>query len=69
MVAFPCSTFSIARFFDASSGDPSKARGPKPVRDADFRDGLPPNKLDPKHAKELRYSNLLLDRTVRVKAW
>ena len=35
------------------------------VRDATHPDGLPEELLDPKHVKELRTSNLLLERTVR----
>ena len=64
MIAFPCSTFSIARFFDASK-DGSDS-GPPPVRDRDNPDGLPSDQLDPRHERELRYANLLLERTVAV---
>ena len=64
MVAFPCSTFFIARFFDASK-DGSDS-GPPPVRDHDNPDGLPSDQLDPRHERELRYANLLLERTVAV---
>ncbi|MDC0525432.1 reverse transcriptase domain-containing protein [bacterium] len=65
MIAFPCSTFSITRFFDASSekgGDP----GPPIIRNFDNPDGLPESEVDPKHIMELRLSNKLLDRTVEL---
>jgi len=74
MVAFPCSTFSIARFFDAArrfingawraitGGD----RGPQPVRTLEHPDGLPVGELDPRHRKELLRTNRLLDRAVAI---
>jgi hypothetical protein len=47
MIAFPCSTFSVSRFFDATvDGHDS---GPPIVRDHDHPDGIPD--LDPKHVK------------------
>jgi hypothetical protein len=62
MIAFPCSTFSVSRFFDATvDGHDS---GPPIVRDHDHPDGIPD--LDPKHVKELKTSNLLLERTVEL---
>ena len=62
MIAFPCSTFSVSRFFDATvDGHDS---GPPVVRDHDHPDGIP--ELDPKHVKELKTSNLLLERTVEL---
>ncbi|KOO32538.1 retrotransposon like protein, partial [Chrysochromulina tobinii] len=62
MIAFPCSTFSVSRFFDATvDGHDS---GPPVVRDHDHPDGVP--ELDPKHVKELKTSNLLLERTVEL---
>ena len=62
MIAFPCTTFSIARFFDAtdSRGD----RGPEPIRDKQHPDGLPEDRLSPAQIKELRASNRLLDRAI-----
>ena len=66
MIAFPCSTFSASRFFDASARDPTKQPGPPPVRTLDYPDGLPPDQIDPLHIKELNYSNRLLDRAVDV---
>ena len=66
LVAFPCSTFSVARFFDASKGDPSKRRGPLPVRTKQHPNGLPEDQIEPGHAKELAESNLLLSRTVDI---
>ena len=64
MIAFPCSTASVSRFFDAAvdGGD----RGPPVVRDHDRPDGLPEDEIDPKHVRELRLSNLLLQRTVQL---
>ena len=64
MIAFPCSTFSIARFFDAS--DETHDSGPPPVRTAQHPDGLPPGRIDPRHSKELKAANILLDRAVEV---
>ena len=62
MIAFPCTTISIARFFDAtdSRGD----RGPEPIRDKQHPDGLPEDRLSPAQIKELRASNRLLDRAI-----
>jgi len=64
MIAFPCSTFSIARLFDAS--DESNDRGPPPVRDDKHPDGLPIDQIDPAHVAELQRANLLLDRSVEI---
>ena len=64
MIAFPCSTFSIARFFDASGDGGDK--GPQAVRSKSSPDGLPNDKLDPKHRKELLRANRLLERTVDI---
>ena len=61
-VAFPCSTFSIARMFQTEGEDP----GPPPVRNFLHPDGLPKGVIDPAHAKELRIANLLLDRAVEI---
>ena len=62
MVAFPCTTFSIARFFDAP--DAHGDRGPEPIRDRDYPDGLPEDRLTSFQIKELRSTNRLLDRTI-----
>ena len=64
MVAFPCSTFSVTRFFDASTDDDD--RGPPVIRTAAFPDGLPKDQIDPRHLRELQMSNLLLQRTACV---
>ena len=61
MVAFPCSTGSITRHFDASDGEHDY--GAPIVRDAARPDGLPEDELDPSHVQELRNANLLLLRT------
>ena len=66
MVGFPCSTFSFARFFDASKGDPSKDRGPLPVRTAEHPDGLPDDQVEAGHLPELRNANRLLKRTFEL---
>ena len=66
LIAFPCTTFSAARFFDASLNDPTKPRGPKPVNTATYPDGLPPDQIEPGHHKELANSKLLLKRTVNL---
>ena len=62
IVAFPCSTFSVSRLFDAGGGD----GGPPPIRDADHPDGLPLDKIPAAHHRELRMTNKLLDRTVEL---
>jgi hypothetical protein len=66
LIAFPCSTFSVTRLFDASKGDPTKDPGPPPVRSAKHPDGLPPDEVPAAHGKELRSANALLDRTVTI---
>ena len=65
MVAFPCSTFSVSRLFDATKSG-NADRGPPPVRSKAHPDGLPSDRLDAKHAKELGVANELLDRTVEI---
>ena len=55
MIAFPCSTFSIARFFDAPDGHGD--RGPEPIRNLDYPDGLPEKRLTSAQIKELRATN------------
>ena len=65
MVAFPCSTFSISRFFDASTAG-GRDRGPPIVRTKEHPDGLPEGEIDPKHLRELRTANQLLIRTVTI---
>ena len=69
MIAFPCTTFSVARFFDASRDDSSKDPGPPPVRTIDSPDGLNESStpaIAPKYLKELRYTNRLLDRVINI---
>ena len=61
-VGFPCSTGSLSRLFDAEGDD----KGPPMVRNADNPDGIPEGEIDPKHIKELRNSNLLLERVVEL---
>ena len=61
LVAFPCSTGSISRHFDASDGE--RDPGPPIVRNAEHPDGLPEDQIDPSHVQELRNANLLLLRT------
>ena len=65
MIAFPCSTFSISRFFDASTENGGDS-GPPVIRTFDHPDGLPEEEIDPKHIRELKLSNLLLARTVEI---
>ena len=62
--AFPCSTTTVARCFDASGdgGDP----GPPQLRDADFPDGLPHDRLSKPYIRELINANRLLDRTIKI---
>ena len=65
MIAFPCSTFSITRFFDASTGSGHDA-GPPVIRTAAHPDGLPASELNPSHELELKLTNQLLERTVNI---
>ena len=66
MIAFPCRTFSISRFFDASTEN-GRDSGPPVIRTFDHPDGLPEEEIDPKkHIRELKLSNLLLARTVEI---
>ena len=65
MIAFPCSTFSITRFFDATSSDGGD-RGPPIIRTYSHPDGLPHDEIDPLHRKELKLSNKLLERTIEI---
>ena len=65
MIAFPCSTFAVTRLFDATDGDGGD-RGPPIIRDYDHPDGLPEDEVDPKHRRELRESNKLLERVVQL---
>jgi hypothetical protein len=65
MIAFPCSTFSIARFFDATNGDGGD-RGPPVIRTATHPDGLPDDQIDPKHIKELKLSNEVIRRACDI---
>ena len=66
MVAEDCSTYSPARFFDASNGDPDADPGPPPVRTKHHPDGLPLAQVPPQHRLELRRSNDRLRRTVNI---
>ena len=54
--------FSIARFFDALNDEGD--RGPEPVRNKEYPDGLPEDQITASQVKELRVSNRLLDRTI-----
>ena len=75
MIAFPCSTFSITRFFDATNQNGGD-RGPPVIRTFEHGDGLPESSdypkglaekfIDPEHIRELKLSNLLLDRVVEL---
>ena len=64
VIAFPCSTYSISRFFNAP--DANGNAGPPPVRNRNHPDGLPLDQIPPAHHKELREANALLDRTVEL---
>jgi hypothetical protein len=65
VIAFPCSTSSVSRLFDASTED-NPDPGPPQIRTAEHPDGLPLDQIDPKHRRELEFSNLLLERTVTL---
>ena len=62
MLAPPCSTFSLTRFFTPEDGTP----GAPPVRDAAHPDGLPIERLPPRHVREVKMSNLIISRMVEV---
>ena len=62
-IAFPCSTFSVARFFPAvGPGD----GGPPVVHNLTHKDGLPWDQIPANHHKELRVVNKLLGRATRL---
>jgi len=60
MIAWPCSTFSASRFF------PTTPPGPSPIRTKTYPDGLPEAEIDPKHLRELRNTNTLLERSAHI---
>jgi hypothetical protein len=60
MIAWPCSTFSASRFFLTIPP------GPPPVRTKTYPDGLPEAEIDPKHLRELRNTNTLIERSVHI---
>lgn len=62
MLAPPCSTFSLTRFFTPEDG----SDGPPPVRTSDHPDGLPLDQLPTKHVKELKTANLIISRMVEI---
>ena len=62
-IAFPCTTFSMSRFFR----NPDHP-GPPVIHTRDHPDGLPLDQIDVKHHKELRLTSKLLDRTVELAA-
>ena len=68
MVALPCSPYSIARFNDAFGDGHAGGRGPPPLYTREFPDGLPFDKVDPSHHRELRESRTLLDRVTSIMA-
>ena len=64
MVAFPCVTTTVARCFDASG--PGSDYGPRAIRDAEYPDGLPKDRLTRAEYRELITANRLADRMVEV---
>ena len=70
MIAFPCTTFSAARFFEHGRlrENPylGTSGGPPVIRSYTYPDGLPAGLIDPKHVPELKASNALLERTVNI---
>ena len=58
----PCSTFSVSRFINnnGNGNTNNEDNGPPPVRDRQHIEGLP--NVDPKHKKELRIANQLVER-------
>ena len=61
----PCSTFSVARFFDRRLTDPSAVdAGPPPVRTREHITGL--SNLSPARLRELNTANLLVARTAAI---
>ena len=57
----PCSTFSVARFFDAPDHGKHKDKGPKPVRNRQHPLGLP--NLDTVRLREVQRANQITNRT------
>ena len=66
MVAFPCSTFSVTRLFEVEHDGHNLGSGPPVVRDHDHPDGLPLDQIDAKYHRELRETNILLDRMADI---
>ena len=61
IAAPPCSTFSIARFFDAPAKGNRKDKGPRPVRDRKHPLGLP--NLNVTQLREVDRANRITNRT------
>ena len=64
--AIPCSTCTVARFFDAAGtrgADDKRDGGPPPVRTREHPDGLPDDLLPASHRRELSRANELIRRT------
>ena len=65
MIAFPCGTFYVTRFFKADNGNGGDD-GPPIIRNFNNPDGLPDDQIDPQHIMELKVSNKLLHRVVEL---
>ena len=60
-IAFPCTTFSMSRFFQ----EPGK-EGPPVIHCKDHPDGRPLDQIPGKHHRELRLTSKLLDRVTEL---
>ena len=64
--AVPCTTCSIARFYNAASSagtDDDSDSGPPPVRTREYPDGLPSTLVPAGHHRELNLANEIIRRT------
>ncbi len=73
MIALDCSTYSCARFFNASTkklhsavDTPGVDPGPKPVRTREFPDGLPSDQLTAAQEQELKLANKIAWRAFKI---
>ena len=64
-IAFPCTTWSMARFFNTKANQDGDT-GPPVIYDLKHKDGLPLSEIDPKHHLELKKTKELLTRVTEL---
>ena len=66
-IAFPCTAFSMARFFPLKpTAENGYDKGPPVIINLDHPNGKPDHLIDPKHRKELKQTIELLTRTCEL---